>query len=111
MMQAKQEKLEIAAVGDENFVTGFQIAGIREAIIVGSDANRTFEEAMARPDIGIIITDSSVFGRLSARMQEKAMTVLKPTVVVLSHDVSGESNMRLMIKRALGMDVWGNSKE
>jgi vacuolar-type H+-ATPase subunit F/Vma7 len=97
--------MEIAAVGDEYFVIGFQAAGIRNAFVVGE--KETFEELMEKDGIGIIITEKKVFDSLDERLKEKAMTQLKPIVVVLSHDIGGEENLRLMIKRSVGIDLWG----
>lgn len=105
-------QLEIAAIGDEIFVTGFQIAGVRETIASGANPNEAFEKLMAREDIGIIVTNRQVFDVLNERLRERALTVVKPTVVVLSYDIGGDENLRLMIRRALGIDVWGdNNKE
>ncbi len=98
--------MEIVVVGDEYFVTGFSAAGIKKAF-VADDAGKIFEDLMAREDIGIVITDKSTFDTLNERMKEKAMTQVRPTVVILSHDVGGEENLRLMIKRSLGIDLWG----
>ena len=61
---------------------------------------------MERKDIGILIMDNKDFELLNERLKEKAMTQVQPTVVVLSYDVSAEENLRLMIKRSLGIDVW-----
>ncbi len=97
--------MEIAVMGDEYFVTGFQVTGVKNAF-VAEDANKVFEEIMAREDIGILITEKNTYGMLSERLKEKAMTQVKPTVVILSHDVGGEENLRLMIKRSLGIDLW-----
>jgi vacuolar-type H+-ATPase subunit F/Vma7 len=86
-------------------VTGFQAAGIKNTF-VAEDASKTFEEIIKRRDIGILITDKKVFDNLTERQKEKAMTMVRPTVVILSHDVGGEENLRLMIKRSLGIDLW-----
>lgn len=109
MENAKDAKLEIAAIGDEIFVTGFQIAGVRETIVSGENPTAAFEKLMSRDDIGIIITEKPLFDRLSERLRERTMVTVKPTVVVLSHDIGGDENLRLMIKRSLGIDVWGNN--
>ncbi len=98
--------MEIAAVGDEYFVTGFLAAGIKNAF-VADNAEKEIEELLARDDIAIVITDKKTFDTLSERLKEKVMTQVKPTAVILSHDIGGEENLRLMIKRSLGIDLWG----
>lgn len=98
--------MDIAVLGDEYFVLGFQIAGIRHAILANTDVNATFDRLMQAANIGMVIMDNATFGRLHERMKEKALTQVRPTVVVLSHDVSAEENLRMMIRRSLGIDVW-----
>lgn len=99
--------MEIAVIGSESFILGFHIAGVSKGFVVEKDtANRTFESVMNTEGVGIVVMDKSTFEMLSERNKETAMTKVKPTVVTLSHDVGGESNLRLMIKRSLGVDLW-----
>ena len=98
--------MEIAAVGDEYFVTGFLAAGVKNAF-VADDAGKVFEQLMNREDVAIVITDKKTFDTLNERLKEKVMTQVKPTAVILSHDIGGEENLRIMIKRSLGIDLWG----
>ena len=98
---------ELAVVGDEYFVIGFRIIGIANGFVVDKrTAARTMEEVLDRQDLGIVITNAETFSQLSERLKERAMVQVKPTVVVLSHDTSGEQDLRLLIRRALGIDVW-----
>lgn len=98
---------ELAVVGDEYFVLGFQLVGVQKGFIVDKrTATSTLEQVLDRDDLGIVITNSATFAHLSERLKERAMVQVRPTVVVLSHDVSAEQNLRLLIRRALGIDVW-----
>lgn len=102
---------EIAVMGNEYFTMGFQAAGVRNVFVVeGQNLNREFERIMERKDIGILIMHNDDFQRLSERLKEKALVQVKPTVVILSHDVSAEENLRLMIKRSLGIDLWSKKE-
>ncbi len=98
--------MEIAAFGDENFVMGFQIAGIKNSYIAEGDANKIVEEIMGREDVGIVVTEKKTFDTLSEHMREVVLTAARPAFVVLSFDISAEENLRLMIKRAMGIDLW-----
>jgi len=94
-------------MGSGHFTLGFQAAGVRHAFEVTKETvNRKFEEVMESKDIGILIMNSENFQMLNERMKERALVQVKPTVVILSHDISAEENMRLMIKRSLGIDLW-----
>ncbi|MBI4014976.1 MAG: hypothetical protein HY365_03400 [Candidatus Aenigmarchaeota archaeon] len=98
--------MEISAVGDEHFVVGFNIAGVKNTFAVEKDSvNRVVEDVM-NGDNAVVITNKSVYDMLNPRMKEAVDTSVKPTFVILSHDVSGEENLRMMIKRSLGIDLW-----
>jgi V/A-type H+-transporting ATPase subunit F len=98
---------EIAVMGSEYFTLGFQSAGVRNVFVVDKqNINRSFEEVMGRKDIGILIMNNDDFLNLNERLREKALVQVQPTVVILSHDVSAEENLRIMIKRSLGVDLW-----
>lgn len=98
---------EICLIGDEYFITGFQSAGVNKTYIVDKDnINGALSEAMRDESIGIIVMNNSDFGLLNERLRERALTQVKPTVVILSHDISAEENMRIMIKRSIGVDLW-----
>lgn len=98
--------MDIAVWGDEHFILGFQSAGVKHAFRAEQDVHRTFESIMQRDDIGLLIMENTAFERLPERLKERALTQVRPTVIVLSHDVSAEENLRLMIRRSLGIDVW-----
>ncbi len=100
--------LDIVVLGNDSLVTGFKIAGIKRGYpATKENIDKIFEEVMNDKTIGIVIMDNKDFEYLSSRNKERSMTQVKPTVVVLSHDTSGEENMRMMIKRAIGVDLWG----
>lgn len=100
--------MEIGVLGTEHFVRGFEIAGVKHTFVVNKEnINKIFEEVMERDDIGILIMDNNDFEMLNEKLKEKALTQVQPTVVVLSHDISAEENLRIMIKRSLGIDIWG----
>ncbi len=99
--------MDIVTVGDENFVLGFEIAGIKNSFVVDrGNANETFEKILGDSSIGIAVTDKSAFAMLNERIREKIMTSVKPTFVILSFDVEAEENLKMMIKRSLGVDLW-----
>ena len=94
-------------MGSEYFVLGFQSAGVRRAFVVTKEnINRQFEEVMETKDIGILVMNNDDFQMLHERSKERALVQVKPTVVILSHDISAEENLRIMIRRSLGVDLW-----
>lgn len=98
--------MEIAVIGNEDFALGFHAAGVSRTVTAEKDAHRQFEELMKAENVGIVVTEKETFDSLSERTREAVMTSVRPTFVVLAHDVSAEENLRLMIRRALGVDLW-----
>ena len=98
--------MNIVVIGDEYFVAGFNIAGISRARVVDKDsAGKVVEDAVAA-DNAVVITNKTVYDMLNPRMKETVNTTVKPTFVILSHDLGAEENLRMMIKRSLGIDLW-----
>ncbi len=98
--------MDITAVGDEHFVVGFNIAGIKSTFVVEKDTvNRVMENVMSGNN-AVVIINKTIYDMLNPRMKEAVDTSVKPTFVILSHDVSGEENLKMMIKRSLGIDLW-----
>lgn len=99
--------MDIVTVGDENFVLGFEIAGIKNSYRTdANNVNDVFENLLSSVEIGIAITDKKTFDLIDDRIKEKVMTSVRPTFVILSFDVEAEENLRMMIKRSLGVDLW-----
>ncbi|MBI4020634.1 MAG: V-type ATP synthase subunit F [Candidatus Aenigmarchaeota archaeon] len=103
--------MDIGVVGDEHFVAGFRLAGIRKTFIPagGKSVTDAFRRAAEDRDIGLLIMHSRDFASLDEKSRERAMTQVQPTVILLSHDISAEESLRMMIVRALGIDVWGSA--
>lgn len=101
--------MEIGVIGNEHFVAGFQLAGVRKTYVVNGYPMETVHQAMRDSDIGILIMNADDYEKLDGKLKEKVLTQVSPTVIVLSHDVSAEESLRAMIIRALGIDLW--SKE
>ena len=98
--------MDIVAVGYEHFVTGFNIAGVNNTYIVEEDTANKVMEKVISGDTAVVITNKTVYDMLNSRMKEIVDTTVKPTFVILSHDVGAEENLRMMIKRSLGIDLW-----
>ncbi|MBI4896276.1 MAG: V-type ATP synthase subunit F [Candidatus Aenigmarchaeota archaeon] len=103
--------MEIGVLGNEHFVAGFQLAGIRKLYVIDNNAKEKFNEAIVDPDLGILIMHSDEFNQLDEKSKDRALIQVQPTVIVLSHDVSTEESLRMMIIRAMGIDLWEKRQE
>lgn len=99
---------ELAVVGDNEFVMGFELIGIRN-IYEGESREKVkdcFSSAMANKEIGIIVTSESALDKLDPSFRRTIENSITPVVVVLSTKPGANDNLREMIKKAIGIDLW-----
>jgi len=95
---------EIVVVGGNEFTVGFQLAGIR-VIEVDKDIEKKVNELLDDPGVDIIITSPKTVDALSERIKDRLFKVVKPVTVVVSEDEK-EENIRKMIIKSIGVDLW-----
>lgn len=96
---------ELAVVGAEDFLVGFELAGVRKTFKIGEDARATLDAVMKDPDVGILVVSESTVKTLPEHVQRELSRSTKPVVVVLSHEQE-QSQLRKDIIRAIGVDLW-----
>lgn len=99
---------ELAVVGNSEFVMGFELIGIRK-IFEGETSvqlKSVFEEALKDHNVGIIVTNDISLNKLDANFRRQIENSITPVTVVLSTDTGAQENLREMIKKAIGIDLW-----
>ncbi|MEW5759313.1 MAG: V-type ATP synthase subunit F [Candidatus Thermoplasmatota archaeon] len=97
--------MEIAVVGNENFVLGFRLAGIRKVYGVEREQiKEKLEELMKDENIGIIVMDNNDMVLLPPIFRKKLMESVEP--VIISIGKVEEVELRERIKQAVGVDLW-----
>ncbi len=96
--------MELAAVGRDDFVQGFRLAGVRKAISVGREGlEAQVGKVLDDPAVGILILSSDDMGALSGSMRRRLETVPRPVVIAVGR--KQEEDLRTKIKRAIGVDL------
>jgi len=97
--------LELAAVGRDDFVQGFKLAGVRKTYAVSRES---VEEQVAKvlqdPSVGILILSSDDMQALSHSMRRRLETAPRPVVIAVGR--KEEEDLRAKIKRAIGVDLY-----
>lgn len=98
--------MELAVVGDSEFVTGFRLAGVKKIFEVSDDElESTVNEALKDSEIGILVMHDDDINKLPEILRETLNESVEPTVVTLGG--TGESsNLRDKIKQSVGVDLW-----
>lgn len=97
--------MEIGIVGTDDFVTGFALAGVRYTFSSETNLDEKVEEALANADIGVLVMEEDQFKSLNNKTKRKLEKLVKPVLVLIS-DKGKEADIREMIKRSLGVDLW-----
>jgi len=99
--------MEIAVIGNSEFILGFRLAGIRKTYAAESDAKLTeyINGVLADNEVGILVMNNSDMNRIPQRLRTQLENSVKPTVIAIGGEEGGLS-MRERIKRSVGVDLW-----
>ncbi len=94
--------ISIAGYGD--FVKGFRMLGVKD-IVVLREGEESMLERLIDEDKSLIIIDGRAFEKLKPFVKDKMITSKKPLFFVLHPEKAEDESLRLMIKRALGIEM------
>jgi V/A-type H+-transporting ATPase subunit F len=99
--------MEIAVIGNSEFILGFRLAGIQKTYAVDSDEklNEQITRVLQDTNVGILVLNSSDMERVPRRLRATLEESVKPTVIAIGGEEGGLS-MREKIKRSVGVDLW-----
>lgn len=98
--------MEIAVVGNSDFVIGFRLAGIRKIFdATSSDIESKIQDVLNDNSVAVLVVHDDDLRMLSPHMQQTLDDSVEPTVIAIGG--KGEStNLRDKIKQAVGVDLW-----
>jgi V/A-type H+-transporting ATPase subunit F len=99
--------MEIAVIGNSEFILGFRLAGIRKTYPAENDEKLTeyITNVLHDTSVGILVLNSHDMERIPRRLRIAIENSVKPTVIAIGGDEGGVS-MREKIKRSVGVDLW-----
>jgi V/A-type H+/Na+-transporting ATPase subunit F len=96
--------MEIAVLGDEEFILGFRLAGLKRIHVAGpDDYEEKMSELLEDSSIGVLAVESGDLEYLSSNVRSMAMSSIAPVVVPVGAE---ESDLREKVKRAIGVDLY-----
>jgi V/A-type H+-transporting ATPase subunit F len=98
--------VEIGVIGDEDFVLGFKLVGIRKTFVpsVVENLEHKVSEALEDPEIGILVMMDKDFNSLETSKQSILAESIQPTVITIG--IEEDTAIREKIKQAIGVDLW-----
>ena len=97
--------MELAVLGTDDFVLGYQLVGIRK-IHIAKDAEieNKLNEIMLDEDVGIVVIHNSSLQSLSEESRRRFLESVSPVVVAVGREE--ESDLREKVKRVIGIDLF-----
>lgn len=99
--------MEIAVIGNSEFILGFRLAGIQKTFAAeDSDAVADLvTKVLDDSEVGILVMNGEDMAKLPLRMRTTLSDSVKPTVIAIGGEEGGLS-IRERIKRSVGVDLW-----
>jgi V/A-type H+/Na+-transporting ATPase subunit F len=96
--------MEIAAIGNPDFVVGFRLVGVKKIFETTPDTfEKTVQEALDNKDVGIVVVDMKDVDRLPATLKKRLIDSTTPVVIPIGKD---EGDLRDKVRRAIGVDLY-----
>lgn len=103
-MTENENEKELAAIGPQDFVLGFQLAGIKRVVETTPETYpEAIEELLDKQAIGIIITRAQDVTDLPPQLEEKVTDSVDPVVIQLGGQAG--AGLREKIRSAIGIDL------
>src|SRR5436853_6423226 len=97
--------MELAAVGRDEFVQGFKLAGVRKTFSVGRDQlEAQVANVLEDAHVGILILSADDMSALSHGLRHRLETTPRPVVIAVGN--REEEDLREKVKRAIGVDIY-----
>ena len=97
--------VKIAVAGGNEFIVGFQLAGIMDTIEMNDNIFDGLKMLKKRKDIGIVVVDEKIIDRLEMSQRLEIEASVDPVFIPVSTKVEQDSLKRL-IKKSVGVDLW-----
>jgi len=97
--------MELAAVGRDEFVQGFKLAGVRKTFSVSREnLESQVAKVLEDSNVGILILSAEDMNALSNSLRHRLQTTPRPVVIAVGK--REEEDLREKIKRAIGVDLY-----
>ena len=97
--------VKTAAAGTNEFIVGFQLAGIKDTVELGINPYNELKNLKNRKDLGIVIVDEKIMESLEMHQRLDIDASVEPVFIPVSTKVEQDS-LRRLIKKSIGVDLW-----
>ena len=97
--------MKIAVIGGNEFVVGFELAGIKQVIESDENPFRQMKSLVGSKEIGIVVVDEKIMDGLASHERLQIESCVEPVFLPLSQKAE-QGNLRRLIKKSIGVDLW-----
>ena len=97
--------VKTAVLGSNEFVVGFQLAGIKNTIEISKNPMDDIDKLKNRKEVGVVVIDEKILESLDKHQRLKVEDSVDPVFIPISTKIEQES-MRRLIRRSIGVDLW-----
>ena len=97
--------VKIAVAGGNEFIVGFQLAGIRDFVEINDNYFAQLKNFKNKKDIGIVVVDEKIIENLEMHQRLEIEASVDPVFIPVSTKVEQDS-LRRLIKKSVGVDLW-----
>jgi len=101
--------MKLLVLGNREAVQGFSLLGVDgRRVATPQEINQALDEALRRPDIGIVLVTSDVAKHIAPRMEQLKLRATVPLVVEIpgpAGQPAGEPSLSEVIRQAIGIKI------
>jgi V/A-type H+-transporting ATPase subunit F len=97
--------VKTAVLGSNEFVVGFQLAGIKDTIEVSDNPINDINNLKNKKEHGVVVIDEAIMESLDKHQRLEVEDSVDPVFIPVSAKVEQDSLKRL-IKKSIGVDLW-----
>ena len=97
--------VKLAVLGSNEFIVGFQLAGIRDIVEVNNNYFNELKNMKSKKEIGIVVVDEQIIESLQPHERTEIEASVDPVFIPVSTKAEQDSLKRL-IKKSIGVDLW-----
>lgn len=98
--------MQIAVLGDDDFVTGFQLAGVKMIYPAkDEELEGKVAEIMETEEIGVLVMKEEDYEKLTVGVKKKLDKTIAPVIVTLA-GTEEKGALGELIKKCVGVDLW-----
>lgn len=97
--------VKTVVLGSNEFVVGFQLAGIKKTIEVSGNPMNDIDNLKKEKDVGIVVIEENIMDNLDKHQRIEVEDSVDPVFIPVSTNAEQDSLKRL-IKKSIGVDLW-----